>query len=567
MYTIYADGKALYSPNLANEGYGVINPKLTVELNKAGSLTFILPPNNVMYDSIQKLKTIITVMQDEDEVFRGRVLHDEKDFYNRKDIYCEGELSFLLDSIQRPYTFQGDIPDLFKQFMDNHNSQVDSWKQFVIGEITVTDSNDYINRENSDYSNTLDELNAKLVDTHGGYLRPRLQGGTRYLDYVEEYGKKNSQVIEFGLNMLDISEYISADEVFTVLIPLGAEQQDDEGNNTGRLTIASVNGGKDYIEDADAIALFGRIWKVQKWDDVTIADNLLTKGSTFLKNGIEMAVSLTMKAVDLHLVNVDTERIKLGDFIRVVSLPHKLDKYFLCSKISIDLVNADKTEFTLGVTFKALTEKQVNSSKSVQNAVVSVQSASQSAQESAGQANSAVEKIEQVIVQVQGDYVKTETFEAYQQEMNSKIASVYHVKGSVANYNSLPLYNRSVGDVWNLLDTGANYVWTDSGWDKLSETIDLSGYATKEELKSAVAGVDLSEYAKKTDIPTIPSKVSAFENDAEYVKKSELPTVPTKVSELENDSGYVTNEQIPTDYVNTATFEELVARVQALEGN
>lgn len=545
MYTIYADGKALYSPNLANEGYGVINPKLTVELNKAGSLTFILPPNNVMYDSIQKLKTIITVMQDDDEIFRGRVLHDEKDFYNRKDIYCEGELSFLLDSIQRPYTFQGDIPDLFQQFMDNHNSQVDSWKQFAIGEITVTDSNDYINRENSDYSNTLDELNAKLVDTHGGYLRPRLQDGTRYLDYVQEYGKNSSQVIEFGLNMLDISEYISADEVFTVLIPLGAEQQDDEGNNTGRLTIASVNDGKDYIEDADAIALFGRIWKIQKWDDVTIADNLLTKGNTFLKNGIEMAVSLTMKAVDLHLVNVDTERIKLGDFIRVVSLPHKLDKYFLCSKIVIDLVNADKTEFTLGVTFKALTEKQVNSSKSVQNAVVSVQSASQSAQESANQANDAVEKVEQVIVQVQGDYVKTETFEAYQQEVNSKIASVYHVKGSVANYDSLPLYNRSVGDVWNLLDTGANYVWTDSGWDKLSETIDLSGYATKEELKSAVAGVDLSEYAKKEDIPT----------------------VPTKVSELENDSGYVTNEQIPTDYVDTATFEQLVARVQALEQN
>ena len=535
MYTIYADGKALYSPNLANEGYGVINPKLTVELNKAGSLTFILPPNNVMYDSIQKLKTIITVMQDEDEVFRGRVLHDEKDFYNRKDIYCEGELSFLLDSIQRPYTFTGDIPDLFKQFMDNHNSQVDSWKQFVIGEITVTDSNDYINRENSDYSNTLDELNAKLVDTHGGYLRPRLQGGTRYLDYVEEYGKKNSQVIEFGLNMLDISEYISADEVFTVLIPLGAEQQDDEGNNTGRLTIASVNGGKDYIEDADAIALFGRIWKVQKWDDVTIADNLLTKGNTFLKNGIEMAVSLTMKAVDLHLVNVDTERIKLGDFIRVVSLPHKLDKYFLCSKISIDLVNADKTEFTLGVTFKALTEKQVNSSKSVQNAVVSVQSASQSAQESAGQANSAVEKIEQVIVQVQGDYVKTETFEAYQQEVNSKIASVYHVKGSVANYDSLPMYNRSVGDVWNLLDTGANYVWTESGWDKLSETIDLSGFA------------------QKSEIPTVPSKVSAFENDAGYLK------------EHQSLEGYAKTEDIPTDYVKTETFEALVERVQKLE--
>ena len=84
MYTIYADGEALYSPHLANDGYSVLSPKLTVELNKAGSLTFILPPTNVMYDSIQKLKTIITVIQDNEEIFRGRVLHDEKDFYNRK---------------------------------------------------------------------------------------------------------------------------------------------------------------------------------------------------------------------------------------------------------------------------------------------------------------------------------------------------------------------------------------------------------------------------------------------------------------------------------------------------
>lgn len=530
MYTICVDGEVLYSPNLANEGYAVINPKLTVELNKAGSLTFLLPPNNVMYASIQKLKSIITVMQDDEEIFRGRVLHDEKDFYNRKDIYCEGELSFLLDSIQRPYRFTGDIPELFTQFLNNHNSQVDSWKRFTIGEITVNDSNNYISRKNSDHSKTLDELTSKLVNTLGGYLRPRWVDGTRYLDYVQEYGKRSSQVIEFGVNMLDISEYISADEVFTVLIPLGAEQKDENGNVTGRLTVESVNNGRDYIEDADAIALFGRIWKVEKWDDVTIADNLLTKGKAFLKNGIEMAVSLTMKAVDMHLVNVDTERIKLGDFVRVISVPHKLDKYFLCSKIEIDLVNADKTEFTLGVTFTALTEKQVNNSKNIQGTVTNVQTEVQSVQQIANQAQNLVVNTEQIVVQMQNGYVKTETFEAYKKEVNNKISSVYRAKGSVANYDSLPLSNLSTGDVWNLLDTGANYVWTGSEWDKLSEVIDLSGYVTKEELESAVVGADLSKYALKTDIPA-------------------------KVSELENDAGYV----------KTETFEKLVARVKALE--
>lgn len=524
MYTIYADGEALYSPHLVNDGYGVISPKLTVELNKSGSLSFILPPSNVMYDSIQKLKTIITVMQDNEEIFRGRVLHDEKDFYNRKNVYCEGELSFLLDSIQRPYTFQGDIPDLFRKYINNHNEQVETEKQFTVGNITVTDPNNYINRENSGYSNTLDEIKAKLIDTHGGYIRPRLQNGIRYIDLVEEYGKISSQVIEFGVNMLDITEYISAEDVFTVLIPLGAEQKDAEGNTTGRLTIESVNGGKDYIEDASAIALFGRIWKVQQWDDVTIASNLLTKGNETLKAGIEMAVSLTMKAVDMHLLDVDTERIKLGDYIRVVSPPHKLDKNFLCSKIVIDMVNPDKTEFTLGVSFTALTDNQVNSTKMVQNMVSVVQSSAASAQNSANQANNTVQKVEQVISTIPTDYVKTGTFEAYKQEVNSKISAVYRFKGSKASYDALPAYDREIGDVWNVLDTGANYAWTTDGWDKLSENFDLTAYALKED-------------------------------------------VPEKMSDLENDSGYITEDQAETDYVKTSIFEELVQRVEKLEGS
>lgn len=508
MYTIYADGKALYSPNLVNEGYGVISPKLTVELNKAGSLTFILPPTNLMYDSIQKLKTIITVIQDSEEIFRGRVLHDEKDFYNRKDVYCEGELAFLLDSIQRPYTFQGDIPVLFRKFIANHNEQVDEEKQFTVGTITVTDPNNYINRENSDYSTTWDAINDKLIDTHGGYLRPRYQNSIRYIDLVAEYGSASSQVIEFGVNMLDISEYISAEDVFTVLIPLGAEQQDDDGNTTGRLTIESVNNSKDYIEDASAIALFGRIWKVQEWDDVTVASNLLTKGKAYLESGIEMAVSLTMKAVDMHLLDVNTDRIRLGDSVRVVSIPHNLDKYFLCSKIVIDMVNPDKTEFTLGVTFSAMTDKQVNSAKQVQTVASTVQSAAQSAQSAQNSANNAETKVGQIINQIPTDYVKTSVFEAYQQEVDSRISAVYRFKGSVKNYDALPTFDRSVGDVYNALDTGANYAWTDSGWDKLSETVDLSAYALK------------------TDIP-----------------------------------------EVPTDYVKTSMFEALEARVKVLEGS
>ncbi len=503
MYTIYADKELVYAPLLSNEGYGVINPKVNVELNKAGSAEFILPTDNVMYDNISKLKSMITVYDENDEIFRGRMTHDEKDFYNKKNVYCEGELSFLIDSVIRPYSYQGGVEELFVKYVNNHNSQVDPEKQFHVGIVTVTDPNDYIERESSDYPKSLDEMNAKLIDLLGGYFRIRLENGVRYLDYVIEYGNISDQVIEFGVNLLDISEYISAEDVFTVLIPLGAEQEDEDGNSTGRLTIESVNNGKDYIEDEAAVALFGRIWRVEKWDDVTKASNLFTKGKGFLKSGIEMAVSLSIKAIDLHILGVDTSRIKLGDMVRVISLPHKLDKYFLCSKISYDLENPQNTVYTLGISFASMTDKMVNQQKSVQNTVSVIQSAARSAGSSAQKANTTVQKVEQTIAQIPDEYVKSSTFEAYKQEINGKISAVYRFKGSVENYNALPLINREVGDVWNVLDTGANYAWTNDGWDKLSENINLSGYITEEQAEK--------DYVKTSAFEALVQRVEILE--------------------------------------------------------
>ena len=291
------------------------------------------------------------------ELFHGRLLNTEKDFYKRQKAVCEGELAYLVDSIQRPYDYAGDLPELFKQYINNHNEQVDEEKKFAIGEITVSDSNNYVHYSSTVYPNTLNEIKEKLINTHGGYLRTRISESKKYIDYVTKPGKTNSQVIEFGTNLLDITEYITAENVFTVLIPLGERQKDSSGNETGRLTIAEVNDGKDYIESETGIKLFGRITKTHEWDDVTDANNLLKKGKVYLDDGISMSVSLKVKAVDLHLINVNTEIISEGDEVRVVSPPHGIDTYFLCTKIEIDLLTPDNSVYEFGVSFSTLTGK------------------------------------------------------------------------------------------------------------------------------------------------------------------------------------------------------------------
>ena len=61
--------------------------------------------------------------------------------------------------------------------------------------------------------------------------------------------------------------------------------------------------------------------------------------------------------------------------------------------------------------------------------------------------------------------------------LEAAIAGVLHYKGSVPTYADLPA-DAEIGDVYNVIDTGANYAWTGSEWDELGMTVDLSNYVT-----------------------------------------------------------------------------------------
>ena len=414
MYTIYSDGKLVYAPHLSDAGCGVFTPQLTVELNKAGSLAFVMPPDNVMYDSINKLSSIVTVKQDDNELFRGRVLNDEKDFYNQKKNYCEGELAFLIDSIQRPYTYTGTVANLFKKFISNHNSRVEDAKKFTVGTISVTNSDIEITVEGEDYCTTMDAITDKLLEVYGGYLVTRGSGNTRYIDWVETSGDNSSQSIEFGYNLLDVTEYISGEDLFTVLVPIGKRQTNDNGDFTGYVNISSVNNGKDYIENATAVSLFGRIETSESWSEVEDPSELKTLGEAYLSKCIELAVTLTVKAIDLNLLDVNYERIRLGDWVRVVSPPHNLDKWFQCTKIVYDLIDPEKTEYVFGVEYTSFTDKQVSGEKAINSSVSSMNAV-------AAKAASTSQTVSSINQSLSTEYVKMADFETYKGEVSTTI--------------------------------------------------------------------------------------------------------------------------------------------------
>ncbi len=364
MYQIYCDNTLLYDPR--DESSPILFGKMSLAVNATGELTFTLPPMHKGIDLIRKLNSVVQVYDGGELLYEGRVLDSKADMYHTVTYTCEGTLAYLLDSIQRPKAYHNLTPTSYlSDKIAQHNGQVEAGKRFVLGTVEKQAMN-YDAREDNQYTNTLDTIMDKLVDSNGGYLRVRKQDDTRYLDYLESYGRTSGQVIRFGENILDLTEHISAADVITVLIPLGKAEEAEDGEKGRRLTIESVNGGRDYLEDTEAVALYGRIVGTQTWDDVTVAANLKVKGQEYLANARNLSTSIELTAIDLHLVDVDIDRIKLGDMIRVVSPPHKLDKYMMVSKREYNLVNPQEDKIVLGDTIAALTEKQVALQKSIE---------------------------------------------------------------------------------------------------------------------------------------------------------------------------------------------------------
>ena len=431
MYQIFCDNSLLYDPR--DEDNPILTGKVSLTVNATGELTFSLPPMHKGIDLIRKLSSVVQVYDGGELLYEGRVLDSKSDMYHTVTYTCEGTLAYLLDSIQRPKAYHDLTPASYlNDKIAQHNGQVEAGKRFVLGTVEKQTMN-YDAREDNQYTNTLDTIMDKLVDSNGGYLRVRKQGDTRYLDYLESYHRTSGQVIRFGENILDLTEHISAENVITVLIPLGKAAEGENGEGGKRLTIESVNGGKDYLEDLEAVALYGRIVGTKNWDDVTAPANLKTKGQEYLAGARNLTATIELTAIDLHLVDVDIDRIRLGDMIRVVSPPHKLDKYMMVSKREYNLVNPQEDKIVLGDTIAALTERQAALQKNVEKQKhfsSSVEEVRGSVSILAGEVNSAkqgVSALDGKVQTLEGD--STEIQKTLQGIHNSLTAQEEKIKG------------------------------------------------------------------------------------------------------------------------------------------
>ena len=175
MFTIYADGQLLYSNGL-QETNTILTPTLKLEVGKAGSLDFVMLPGHYLYNVIDKLKTKVVAFMDETEIFRGRVLNWETDFYKQRTVHCEGNLAYLLDSLQPPRRTTMTVSAYLQEIVNEHNLQVGIEKQFTLGSVIITGGNTAVEFENNSFRDTRSAIDSELIGVYGGFLRTRTVG-------------------------------------------------------------------------------------------------------------------------------------------------------------------------------------------------------------------------------------------------------------------------------------------------------------------------------------------------------------------------------------------------------
>lgn len=350
MIEVYADDFLVYDSRL--EDYSLIELTATIGLNKGGTASICMPPNHPAYNRFVSYKSLVTIYRDDILVFRGRALYPTDDFYNQRTITCEGELCFFQDSVIRAYLYQDGPAAIFADIVNLHNAQVDDFKKFVVGTVTVTDPNNYIRLE-SETAQQTSEVIDKLLERVGGYIVFTTNTeGQRVINWYDELTYRSSQVIEFGENLLDFARTSANTDLATVIVPYGAKDE-----NTGvRVDITSVNNGLDYIQDYDAVALRGVVAKTVFWDDITLPDNLLTKAQQYLADSKMIVTSLELTAVDLSDMDKDIDTFQVGDLVHVRSVQHGVDELFQLTERSYDLLDPENNgKVTLGKSVSTLT--------------------------------------------------------------------------------------------------------------------------------------------------------------------------------------------------------------------
>lgn len=367
--------KYLYNPY--SQEFAINNIELSLELGEAGALEFDIYKTHPYYDDIKPCETLVTVFKDElnrnGRIFDGQVREVQKNIDGSLNVYCVGELAYLLDTYQAQREFHGEPRIYLRDLLNYHNTQIgaaaaDRYKYFQSGTISTDD--DYIYRY-ANYQPTLEVIREDIVDSLGVYPKIVRVNDTinsyKQLQFypIEEYGQTNPQTVEFGINLMDYVQNEASDELYTAVLPLGKKKADIErdGHDIDALdayvTVREVNNGLLYIKNDEAVAQYGYRCALEQWEDIDIPATLLNTATEWLLTAQYKSLSLEIKAIDLSMMGANVNAFQIGDQVRCLATPLGIDVTLPLTAMKIYPQAPEKNIITLGASTPSLTRQTI----------------------------------------------------------------------------------------------------------------------------------------------------------------------------------------------------------------
>ena len=354
MYKVTCDGKTLHNDKL--QTLQISGGRVSLELGKTGLFEFTIYPNHPYYEDVKPLASIIEVYRNDAVIFRGRALNIKYGFYNEKQVSCEGELAFLIDSIVEPHAYYGSFIEYLDYIIGIHNNQVEEAKQFTVGNVTVAEFYPFEVVEDFNFNTCFDTINQRMVERTSGYLQVRHEAGIMYLDLLApevNISNVSEQTITLGKNLIDIKRDMEGSEVFSGIVPLGAKI----GETENRLDISGVNDGSYSLLNETAVATYGKIYKVVVFDNITNAYTLKIEATRWLAENFAAVNTIEITAADLSGITPDLDSFKVGQWVKVESKQHfDQQQTFLIRKMTINLSNPTDNKIEVGRTKQGLTD-------------------------------------------------------------------------------------------------------------------------------------------------------------------------------------------------------------------
>ncbi len=348
---------------------------VTNKLNVIDDFNFAINLKNPAWGKVNPYQTLVKVtdVTKNKVIFNGRVIKpagsmSDGGHFARK-FESESIMAYLQDSSQRHAEIRDTtVREFLEIIISNHNRQVEPHKRFTVGNVTVTNTTDNVYRYLG-YEKTFETIKDKLLDRLGGYIIIREESDGNYIDYLEEVGKDvDTTPIRIAHNMKSMSYAINPTQVITRLVPLGMSIESEDENaadaSQARLTIESVNGGVDYIDDLELQKEFGIIEGSVTWDDVTTPQRLLTNGLNFFRDQKASVTNYTVDAANLELIGLDIDSFEVGNRHPLLNPVLGVNEKVQVIEKKIDVLKVENSSLTIGDKYRTLTQYQSELRKS-----------------------------------------------------------------------------------------------------------------------------------------------------------------------------------------------------------